>query len=297
MSTPITPLPADTYANFVTEPPTTVEIDPDNPPWGWAMALMVWLSSLFLMILLPVVAIIPYAIYKYAGTDLTRINEQLAGDPNFLLISLLATIPAHLLTLGIVWAVVSRFGKRPFWRTIGWSWTPGFGFWMSFVVAIGLLVVGGVVAWLIPGEKTPFEQMLESSVAARFATAFMATATAPLVEELVYRGVLYPALRKSLGMAWAFMIVSVMFAAVHVSQYYNNIGVIAAVSMLAFALTYVRARTGRVLPGFIIHLVFNGIQVGLLILQYFFPSLLSDGANKTGFFLFLLVNSPFPLIY
>jgi membrane protease YdiL (CAAX protease family) len=161
---------------------------------------------------------------------------------------------------------------------------------MSALAAVALLVAGGTVAWLIPGEKTPFEQMLESSAAARFATAFLATATAPLVEELVYRGVLYPALRRVTGVVWAVVIVSAMFSVVHVTQYYNNIGVIAAVSMLAFALTYVRARTGRVLPCFVIHLIFNGLQVAALIFEYFFPGKLSGDA-KTG--LLALIHYPF----
>lgn len=284
MTTPITPIPQDTYAGF--EPPTPPqvndEINPDNPTWGVPVALLVWLASIVLLLLVQVVAIIPYAVYKATRmTDPAQASEQLANDPNLLLISILATIPAHLLTLVVVWAVVTRFRKRPFWQSIGWGRLSGVGVLLSVLGAIVLLVAGGLITQFIPGEKTPFEQMLESSAAARFATAFLATATAPLVEELIYRGMLYPAMQRALGAVWAVVIVSLMFAVVHVAQYYNNLGVIAAVSMLAFALTYVRARTGRVLPCFIIHLVFNGVQCVLLIVQYFYPNLFSD-ATKTG---------------
>ena len=61
------------------------------------------------------------------------------------------------------------------------------------------------------------------------ATAILAVATGPLVEELLYRGLLYAALQKALGMLWAVTIVSGLFAAVHVFQYYNNLGVIAVI--------------------------------------------------------------------
>ena len=73
------------------------------------------------------------------------------------------------------------------------------------------------------------------------------------------------------GMIWAVIIVSALFLSVHVPQYQNNLAVIAAVGMLSVALTTVRAVTGRVLPCFIIHLVFNGVQVAGLIYTYFYP--------------------------
>ncbi|MGH9903747.1 MAG: CPBP family intramembrane glutamic endopeptidase, partial [Pyrinomonadaceae bacterium] len=69
-------------------------------------------------------------------------------------------------------------------------------------------------------------------------------------------------------------------------QYYNNPGVIAAVGTLGFALTYVRARTGSVLPCFIIHLVFNSIQVAVLIYEYFHPTMDPAGTEtKAGLLL------------
>ena len=49
-------------------------------------------------------------------------------------------------------------------------------------------------------------------------------------------------------------------------QYYNNFGVIAVIAVLSIVLTVVRARTGKLLPSYIIHFVFNGIQAVLLVL-------------------------------
>src|SRR5205085_4691915 len=72
-------------------------------------------------------------------------------------------------------------------------------FWSSVGTAILLLVAGVGATYYFGGEKTPFDQMLESSTAARFMTAALATVTAPLVEELVFRGVAYPALQRALA--------------------------------------------------------------------------------------------------
>src|SRR5437763_16767256 len=108
-----------------------------------------------------------------------KAGQAIASDPVALLITLAATVPVHFVTLGIVWAVVTGFGKRPFWRTIGWAWGESFGFWSSTGTAILLLVAGIAATYYFGGEKTPFEQMLESSAAARFTTAALATVTAP----------------------------------------------------------------------------------------------------------------------
>jgi hypothetical protein len=45
--------------------------------------------------------------------------------------------------------------------------------------------------------------------------------------------------------------------------------VIAVITLLSITLTVARAVSGKVLPGFIIHLVFNGIQSVLIVLSGF----------------------------
>ena len=272
MNTPITPLPGNAYADFSPEERAPARgADPDDPPWGVPAAAFVWLSSLLLMVFVPLAAIIPYTFMRYSGADFRRLDELLLGDPNILLITLLATLPAHLVTLGIIWAVATGLGKRPFWGTIGWGWAPGFGFWKSVLAAVALLGAAIGVAYLLGVQKTPFDEMLESSAGARFATAFLATATAPLVEELVYRGVVYPALQRVLGVIWAVVVVGGLFALVHVSQYKTSPGTIGAIVLLSYALTVIRARTGRVLPCFVIHLIYHALQVAGLIAEYFQP--------------------------
>ena len=56
-----------------------------------------------------------------------------------------------------------------------------------------------------------------------------------------------------------------MFAGLHVLQYWPNFGAISAISLLSLTLTVVRARTGRLLPCYVIHLVFNSIQSIIII--------------------------------
>jgi membrane protease YdiL (CAAX protease family) len=347
VGTPPRPLPQDSFPDFAPAPTAQDVIDPDDPPWGVGMAMLVWVSSMLLMIFIPLLAVIPYLIIRYRGSDFQQLGQSIATDPNALLITLVATLPTHAVTVAIIWALVTGFGKRPFWRTIGWNWGESFGFWSSVAVAILLLVAGGLVAYYLGGEKTPFDQMLESSAAARFTTAALATLTAPLVEEMVFRGVLYPAIMRGIerlvvlfralaapvgalhaggatvsaqgavagllnraalsvltffgaldarqgGMAWSIIIVSMLFLSVHVPQYNNNPGVLVAVGMLSLALTTVRALTKRLLPCFIIHLVFNGVQVVELIREYFVPGS-PAGDTKAG--LLALAHAPLHFLF
>jgi membrane protease YdiL (CAAX protease family) len=204
-------------------------------------------------------------------------------------------IPAHLITLGIAWAVITNFGRFPFWKAIGWSWPKNFGFFASVGLAILLLIVGGIILSRFGGQETELERIIMSSRLNAMTTAFLATFTAPLVEEVIYRGVLYsalqrtvgmigamvytnrsgqslaPSMRRNIGIIGAVALVMSLFTAVHVPQYWPNLGVLSAILLLSFSLTVIRAWTGRLLPCFVIHLVFNGLQSFFIVAGPYLP--------------------------
>jgi membrane protease YdiL (CAAX protease family) len=66
---------------------------------------------------------------------------------------------------------------------------------------------------------------------------------------------------------WAVTIVFLLFALIHVPQYWPSYGVIVTILLLSFTLTLIRARTGRLLPCFVIHLVFNAIQSVIIVFE------------------------------
>ena len=231
---------------------------------------MTWLGSvvlLFGMSMISLLFIMLYFYSTYGSLNEEQLPKLLMTDKTAVLIQVIAIIPAHLLTLGVAWAIVTDLGKRPFWQTLGWRWSRGLGFWGSCGLALVLLLFGGLLTKYYGGEPTDIDQIINNSTASRFVLAFLATATAPLVEEVIYRGILYPALQRAIGMAWAVVAVTLLFASVHIAQYYNNISVIAAIGVLSLALTLVRAYTKSLLPCFVIHLVFNGLQSLYIVLQ------------------------------
>lgn len=245
-------------------------IDPDNPPWGAGLGILTWLASIFFLIVTASLVLVFYAGKRGLTPDRPDFGKVLVEfalkDQTAVVLQLLATLPAHLLTLVVIWAVVTRFGKRPFWETLGWSWGRYLNLWSSIAIGVVLFFASSGLAKLLGGDTpTQLEQMLNSSPAARYTIVFLATFTAPIVEELVYRGVLYSGLRKLIGTIGAVIMVLVLFTAVHVPQYQSNFGVIAAVALLSLVLTIIRAASGKLLPCFIVHLVFNGIQSVLIV--------------------------------
>ncbi|HMF56635.1 MAG TPA: CPBP family intramembrane glutamic endopeptidase [Pyrinomonadaceae bacterium] len=293
-----TSLPPDSFADMAQAPggaPVAGGINPDDPPWGVPMAAFGWIASVILLFMIQFFFLIPYAIIHYRGTDLHTMGEALQSDKFAILLSIIAVIPAHLLTFAVIWAIVTRFGRRPFWETLGWGWAKNFGFWKSAGLAVVLLVAGGLVAKLFNGKPTDIDMIVASSAAARYTLAFLATLTAPLVEEMIYRGLLFSALQRWFtklffiqgisnpgfpGMTAAVIIVSGLFAFVHVFQYQNNFGVIAAVALLSVTLTLVRALTHRLLPCVAIHMIFNGLQSVIIILDPYINK--PDAEQKTA---------------
>jgi membrane protease YdiL (CAAX protease family) len=288
------------YAGFVDEPPASLSTGPAMPPSRVDMpsekmgsrlieaglAVAVWIASIFLLVVMSAVFVIPYA-FRQVGMNQETLRQFLLTDKTAIFLQILSTIPAHLLTLGVIWAVVTRFGKRPFWSTLGWGWSRDFNFWTSAALGVGLLILGMLITYKFHGEETQVDKIISSSSAARYTTAFLATFTAPLVEEMVYRGVLYSALQKIIGTVWAVAGVMLLFTLIHVPQYWPNYGVIVVIGILSLSLTLVRAYTGRLLPCFIIHLVFNGISSILIILEPYFPHLGSGGEQKAESFIML----------
>jgi len=246
----------------------------DDPAWGLPAAFGVWLASVGLLVVGGVLALAVFVVIRRPSFSAPDLQRTLESDPMLILFSIAAMVPVHLLTFGVAWAVVTGFGKRPFREAVGWSWDERFGLWTCIGLAVGLWLFGIALATLFGGQETDIDRIIASSNAARLSIAFLAVATAPIVEETIYRGVLFAPLQRAAGTKAAIAIVAVMFAAVHLMQYRNNLGVIAAVAVLSFTLTWVRARTGRLLPCFAIHAAFNGIQAIIIVAQPYLKTLI-----------------------
>jgi len=272
----ITPLPEEDAEPPGLRPSEAFERPPQTDfvsAWSEVgISIGVWVTSVAALLIIPLVFAIPYLVYH-----ITKFGppsaEALATDKGLIFFSVAGVLPAHLVTVFIIWMVVTYGGQRPFWPNINFEWpkkySPVVITLLSVLVATILFGLAVGLTKLYGEHKTDLDILIESSVYTRMATAFVAVVTAPLVEELIYRGLIYKALEKAAGVPVAIVIVSLLFAGVHVFQYRNNIAVILVITLLSITLTVTRAITGSVLPSFVMHLVFNGIQSFFIVLSGF----------------------------
>ena len=92
------------------------------------------------------------------------------------------------------------------------------------------------------------------------------TVGAPVVEEIIYRGLLQNGLRRVLGSGWgAVLVTSVVFTIVHAGAVdWRGMPVL---MVLSIGLGVVYARTGRLLAPIAMHSAFNALNIGLALWQ------------------------------
>ncbi len=273
-------------------PEVPKSVDPNNPPWGLGGAFLIWLASIILLAVIPLLFLIPYSLQRGLDPGSPEYLNNLAAlaltDKTAIFLQVLALLPTHLLTFALVWVLVTRFGQRPFLAALGWGWSGRLRFWGSVGLGVVLFLAGTGIAKLLGADQpTQLEQIINSSPGARYLIAALAVLTAPFIEEFIYRGVLYAALQRLVGVTGAVLLILGLFTLIHVPQYWPNFGVIAAVGMLSVSLTFIRAYTGRLLPCIVIHLVFNGITSVLLLIEPHLPKLGPAGEHAASAALFL----------
>lgn len=242
---------------------------PNDPPFGTLEAVALWIASVLLIVLVQAIFLLPYlALQDPPIIDTDRVLEFARNDATAIFLQILSILPAHLLTLALAWLMVTRGGRFGFRETLGWE-RGGFRWWHYCIILGGFLVVAAGVSVYFPEQDNEMLRILQSSRAAVYIVAFVATFTAPLVEEVVYRGVVYSAFQRKFGITAAFVFVTVLFAVIHVPQYYPSYSTIFLLFLLSLTLTSIRLKTGNLFPCIVLHTVFNALQSALLIIEPF----------------------------
>ncbi len=170
----------------------------------------------------------------------------------------------------------------PFWSSLGWkklsarlSSTWG-GPWSYFLSGCALAIFVGVASSHVKDpEKMPIKELFKNRESALLLMC-MAVFVAPLVEETVFRGYLYPLLARMTygitrrfgvqpaeairtGMFSSVVITGVLFGLMHGAQLGWTWSVVGLLILVGVIFTFVRARTGTVLASFLLHLGYNSM--------------------------------------
>ncbi|MEW6128265.1 MAG: CPBP family intramembrane glutamic endopeptidase [Acidobacteriota bacterium] len=255
-------------------PLTATEPDPDNPQWGVVSGFGVWLASIFVLFMASALGAAIWLMVLKARGEIIPLQEeemkQVLLSEGSILIQMAMNIIAHLATIAICWAVATSLGKRSFAESIGWDWRgPTALYKVALVVGISIVsifIVSTLPRIIHDSQSTPFAEMLKTSQTVRYSVAFLAVFTAPITEELVYRGLVYSPLKRAIGMVGAIITATMLFALVHVPQYWGAWGSLTGLLLLSLMLTVVRAKTKSIFPSVWIHALFNSIgAIGIIL--------------------------------
>jgi membrane protease YdiL (CAAX protease family) len=248
MSSPYNPVP-DGELLPPGPPPYEPSIPPpvENPPWTFREVLFLTLIAIVFVALFQVVAI---GIVRHRH-PLIPIKD-LAQNAR---IVLPAQVLAYLALLGCMVMLLRSRGLH-FWKAIRWHWPTSR--WLGFaILGVLLSVIIQVASALLPIPKQlPIDQFFADTVSAYLLAIFGVT-LAPLMEELFFRGFLYPVLVRRLGIPVAVAITSLTFALIHESQLNHAWGPLLLLFFVGVALTMARVHTGSVATSFLIHVGYN----------------------------------------
>jgi CAAX protease family protein len=243
------PWPAPGAPSLPESPLPLQPVSSENPVWsGW---------DVLQIFLLAVVAIVVFGLLAAFGAQRLFFPKTPFVDVvQFPLLTVLAQVLAYMLVLGFMVAVVKRVPSREFWREVRWKWPRH---WAMYLVAGFVLSVGlQAFARLLPmPRELPMDRFFRTAQEA-WALSLFGMAVAPLMEELFFRGFLYPVLVRRLGTVTAVVLTSASFGLIHASQLGHAWAPVLVVSLVGLALTMARAVTKSVAPGFLMHVAYNG---------------------------------------
>ena len=223
-----------------------------DPPWtGWDIAFLCLVSILAIFIVRPLVVLAATHIF-YSGVPWATVAQK----PVILLST--QFVWYALVLLYMVMFVEGTFHRR-FWETIRWNW-PRYN-WGSLAF-LGALTVSLdlLVRFFKVPQHVPMEEFLSTPQAAVL-TGILAVTVGPLMEELFFRGFLYPVLARRFGIAASVVATSLLFGFVHGAQLAFAWGLVFIIFLVGIVLTTVRAKTGSVGASFVVHVAYNSTLV------------------------------------
>ena len=241
-----------------------------NVPWGWLeVALFVILGVIASVVVTWGMAQIAVRFFGAHSNDV--FGDTMSTAKSVVVLISQAAIDA--LAILYLYLMVRARTEAPFWPSIGWRDRVSPGAVKIRDSALQFLAGGAVLAvvvtfaggFLNSKETLPIEELLKARVSILL-FGVLGVLVAPLVEETIFRGFLYPVIARRMGVAAGIAITGALFGLMHAAQLWGGWGQIALLILVGVVLTWVRARTGTVAASYFVHLGYNGLQlIGYLI--------------------------------
>jgi uncharacterized protein len=240
-------------------------------PWDWVdlaiLAVVAFGGTLILSVVL-------MAVFSKFGVTPARLRSS-ASDLSFF-----AILNQLLLSFGLLGYLAFQIRLRsesPFWQTIGWRRLDTGRMERPLAYAgliFGAFLLEGIVTLVsngfAPKHPLPIQAVYQDS---RSALLFMAIAVliAPVVEETVFRGYIYPVIARSFGVPASVIATGTLFGLLHAPQLWGGWAQIILLVIVGIIFTYVRAATRTVVASYVLHASYNGLQVIVFLIATYAP--------------------------
>jgi membrane protease YdiL (CAAX protease family) len=264
---PLPPEPASPAESASPELASTPQPFPDSAgewipedlraPWGW--------TDLLLLVFMAIAGM--FVISLFLGIGFAALGVSMAQIQNSgSLKSLFLVLNQALVDVGLLGYLAAQMRFRfhaPFWRTLGWRKLEAAQ--SRGAVAYGNLILGGFLFSLLisassqvfgPKAKMPIEAFFQDR---RSALLLMLTGVliAPVVEETIFRGYLYPVAVRSFGLRGGIVVTGVLFGLLHALQLWGGWWQILLLIVVGIVFTWVRAAKRTVLASYLLHVSYN----------------------------------------
>jgi hypothetical protein len=215
---------------------------------------IVFLTVVAVAVFLPVVAL--------AAQRLLYPKVSLLQVVTYPVVTVLGQGLAYLLILAFMVSIVRRAPGQHFLHAIRWNWPQNWSAYLLSGVAVSFALQG--IARILPMPKElPMDRFFRTPSEA-WALSLFSITFAPLLEELFFRGFLYPVLVRRLGVAMAVLTTAAGFSLIHAPQLGRAWGPVLVIFMVGLALTLTRAITKSVAASLLMHVAYNGTLSVLL---------------------------------
>lgn len=228
-------------------------------PWDWIDIVLLTALAIAGTVLVDFLILVALGL---AGVSPAHVRKS----PDAL--SVIAVVAQILLDLGLLAYLAAQMRLRfhsPFWRTIGWR--PLETHASSRTLPYVALVFGGfslaaiitfAEALFPPKHPLPIQVLTQNP---RTAVLFMLTAVllAPVVEETLFRGYLYPVVARSFGVGPGVVITGALFGLLHAGQLWGGWWQVALLVVVGIVFTIARAATRTVVASYVLHVSYNAL--------------------------------------
>ena len=261
-----TPSPEEPAPEFRPRPEFELRSLPERVPPFDSRTPFQWMDLVYLILFYFVCGglltlIVAAGAFVFFGISPSELKNSNAAWASVLIISQALLSGA---TLAFLYAMLRGRSSAPFWQALGWR---DFRNMVSHGSVALRYVFGGfglavLVGWLgnFVGRESgiPMEELFRSRQSVLMLMA-LGILVAPIVEETIFRGCIYPVIARRFGITAGIVATGVLFGLAHAQQLGGAWGQIGLLICVGIVLTYVRARAGTVAASYFVHLGYNTI--------------------------------------